>query len=345
MLRVLGLESSCDDTSAGVVRSDGVILSNLVYSQINEHIPYMGVMPDIAARAHLAHFPELISHALRVANVEIEDLDGIAATAGPGLIGGVMIGTMFAKTIASIFNKPYVAVNHLEAHALSSRIIDKAVKYPYLLLLVSGGHCQFIVVENFKQYKVIGTTLDDALGEAFDKVAKMLNIGYPGGAMIEVAAQNGDPYRYNLPLSMIDKDGCNMSFSGLKTATRLAIERNKVVESRDAIWDLAASFQYTICAILAKRTANAIKIFNEMQNDRFLNKQFVLSGGVAANLEVRKTLERVAIENGFTFHVPPKDLCTDNAAMVAWVGIESMERGIVNTLDFSPQAKWSIDAS
>lgn len=334
---ILGIESSCDDTGVSIVTEDKKILSNVVISQLKEHAPYNGVVPEIAARSHMLNLKTAVVLALKKAKVEIDDIDAIAATTGPGLIGGVIVGTMFAKGMASVTKKPFIAVNHLEGHALTARLTSD-LEFPYLLLLVSGGHCQFIAALGVGNYKILGQTLDDAVGEAFDKIAKLLGLPYPGGPIIEQYAKLGNPQAYLLPFSMTTRDGCDMSFSGLKTAVRLLVEK-QVYLSEQVIYDICASFQYTVTEILAKRTINAILMF------RYLCKgsSFVLSGGVASNMYLRKRLEEVVNKYDMSLIAPPINLCTDNAAMIAWVGVEKLRLGLVDGLDVCPRARWSLE--
>ena len=337
---ILGIETSCDETAAAVYSGSGAVLSNVIYSQTKEHKAFQGVVPEVAARAHLHNLSWVINEALICANCELADIAAFGATGGPGLVGGVMIGTVYAKMLSSIFKKPYIAVNHLEAHALSPKI-DRDIQYPYLLLLVSGGHCQFISVNDLADYEIFGKTLDDAVGEAFDKVAKLLNLGYPGGPAVEQAALNGDPYKYKLPLSMTDRAGCDMSFSGLKTAVLYLTQ--KVGLCDQVIYDISASFQYVVGEILANRVQNAIKSF-EHRHLELSSRNFVIAGGVAANKYLRQRLQLVAENYGFHFDAPSMNYCTDNAAMIAYAASEYLKRGIVSNLNFSPRARWSLES-
>lgn len=337
---VLGIESSCDDTSVAIVTDKKEILSNIVISQIKEHAPYKGVVPEIAARSHMMNLQRAAEQAFYESGLKISDIDAIAATTGPGLIGGVIVGTMFAKGLASVTKKKFIAINHLEGHALTVRLTDK-IEFPYLLLLASGGHCQFLAVLGVGQYKILGQTLDDAIGEAFDKTAKMLGLGYPGGPLLEKLAKNADPKKYKLPFSMVERDGCDMSFSGLKTAVRLLIEKLGDMDDKK-IADVCASFQYTISEILSRRTANAISLFQNyiLEND---NYNMALSGGVAANLYLREVLSNSIADKGFKLITPPINLCTDNAAMIAWAGIERLRLNKTNDLTICPVARWSLE--
>lgn len=337
-LTILGIESSCDDTGVAVVRSDKTILANVVISQLKEHAPYLGVVPEIASRAHMQNIEIAAKEALNQAGLALSEIDAIAVTAGPGLIGGVIVGVMFAKGLASVLKKPLIAINHLEGHALTARLTSE-VQFPYLLLLVSGGHCQFIEALEVGNYKILGTTLDDAVGEAFDKCAKLLGLRYPGGPIIEKLALSGNPEAYKLPLSMTDRTGCDMSFSGLKTAFRQLIEKQDTLTTQ-VISDICASFQYTIGEILASRLNNAIEIFLDHKDK---NRSLVIAGGVAANLYLRKKLQSAAESKGFELFVPPVDLCTDNAAMIAHAGLERFQLGLINDLGFCPKARWSLE--
>jgi N6-L-threonylcarbamoyladenine synthase len=336
MIKILGIESSCDDSAAAIIDEDSNILSNIVVSQLKEHEPYGGVVPEIAARAHMQNLEYVIRKALADANLTFDDIDAIAATTGPGLIGGVIVGTMFAKSICAAKNLPFISINHLEGHALTARLTHQ-VSYPYLLLLASGGHCQFIAVEDLGKYHLLGETLDDAAGEVFDKVAKMLAMGYPGGPIVEKMALDGDNTRFELPLSMIDRAGCDMSFSGLKTAVLRVIEKQPEV-TEQVKKDICASFQHIVARIFAARSANAIKMFQE----KFSSKYFVLAGGVAANKYIRNLLEAELRKSEFTLICPPIHLCTDNAAMIAYAGLERFKAGIFSDLMTCPKARWAL---
>ncbi len=341
---VLGIETSCDETAAAVVRDDGagrgVVLADMVRSQLAEHRPYGGVVPEIAARAHVSHLDGLVARALEAAGVGFGDLDGVAATAGPGLIGGVMVGLTTAKAIAAFHGLPLIAVNHLEGHALSARLVGD-VEFPYLLLLVSGGHCQLLIVEDVGRYERLGATMDDAVGEAFDKTAKLLGLGYPGGPAVEAAAARGDAMRFDLPRPLKGRPGCDFSFSGLKTAVRHAVEAlpGGEVKPRDAD-DLCAAFQAAVGDVIADRTANAIA---EFRKRRPRGGALVVAGGVAANRALRTRLGRVAADAGLDLAAPPPELCTDNGAMIAWAGIERLRLGLTDGLDASPRARWPLD--
>jgi len=337
---VLGIESSCDDTGAAIVSSDRQIFSNIVVSQLKEHAPYQGVVPEIAARSHMRNLEAAVKQALLDAKMDLRDLDAIAVTAGPGLIGGVIVGTMFAKGLASVTKKPFIAVNHLEGHILTPRLVSD-IAFPYLSLLVSGGHCQFIAALELGKYKILGQTLDDAVGEAFDKTAKLLGLGYPGGPMIEKLAKLGRYNAYKLPLSMTERSGCDMSFSGLKTAIRRIIEAKDNM-SEEFMHDICASFQYTIGEILSKRAINAIEAFEKYSSNN-IDQDFIISGGVAANIYLREVLQKTIMQYNFNLVAPPIHLCTDNAAMIAWSGMERLKAGLTNKLDFCPKARWDLE--
>jgi len=338
---VLGIETSCDETAAAVVRDDRAILGDVVLSQLDDHRPYGGVVPEIAARAHLDHLDGLIARAMAEAGIGFADLDGVAATAGPGLIGGVIVGVTTAKAIALVHGKPFLAVNHLEGHALTARLTD-AIDFPYLLLLVSGGHCQLLMVEGVGAYRRLGTTVDDAVGEAFDKTAKMLGLGYPGGPAVERTAHGGDPGRFDLPRPMRGRPGCDFSFSGLKTAVRrhVAALPSGRVSPRDAA-DLCAGFQAAVADVLDDRTRRAARLFRECHPQ---GMHLVLAGGVAANAHLRARLATAAEAEGLRLVAPPLRLCTDNAAMIAWAGIERLRLGLSDGLDFAPRPRWPLDA-
>ncbi len=333
----LGIESSCDESAAAVVNDERKILSNIVLSQIKEHEAFKGVVPEIASRAHLNYVESAIKRAVQTANTSLDNISCIAATCGPGLIGGLIVGTMFAKSIAASLKKPFIAVNHLEAHALTARLTD-GVEFPYLLLLISGGHCEFLIAKNVGSYELLGKTKDDAAGEAFDKVAKMLNLEYPGGPAIEKAAKNGDKDKYILPMPMCDRDGCDLSFAGLKTAVRNIIQNNTSNNNIEFAHDLSASFQHTVLKILQYKINKAIIEYEK----QYSSKQIVISGGVAANHYLISNLRSLVEEKGYKLIAPPSSLCTDNAAMVAWTGIEKFTRGQTEPLNYCPKARWSI---
>lgn len=337
-MTILGLESSCDETAAAIVRSDNQILSNIIASSSAIHAAHGGVVPEIAARAHLDTLEPVVRRALQEANISWDDIDGIAATAGPGLIGGVLVGTVAAKAMAQFHDKPYFAINHLEGHALTARLTDN-VAFPYLLLLVSGGHSQILLVKDVGCYERLGTTMDDAAGELFDKGAKVLGLGYPGGPAIEKAAQQGDPRALRLPRPLKGADHCHFSFSGLKTA--LAQAYQKYGDDYD-IADYAAALQAAITDCLGDRIAKAIEIAKD--NDAFAAKPvLVVAGGVAANKAIAARLQDIADAHQISLVVPPSALCTDNAAMIAWAGIEYGLRDEPSSLDFAPRPRWPLD--
>ncbi|MGH6933198.1 MAG: tRNA (adenosine(37)-N6)-threonylcarbamoyltransferase complex transferase subunit TsaD [Dongiaceae bacterium] len=338
---MLGIETSCDETAAAVVDDRRRVLADLVLSQIEQHRPFGGIVPEIAARSHLDHLDGLIARALRESGIGFDELDGIAVTGGPGLIGGVIVGVMTAKAIAAARNLPFLAINHLEGHALSARLVAD-LEFPYLLLLVSGGHCQLLIVEDVGQYRRLGTTVDDAAGEAFDKGAKLLGLPYPGGPAIEAAAKHGNPDRYQLPRPMVGRPEPDFSFSGLKTALRKRVAEQASgggLSPQDRA-DLAAVLQAAIGDCLADRTARAI----ELARDRHPRlSTLVVAGGVAANQHIRERLLVIASDSGLELVTPPPRLCTDNAAMIAWAGIERLQRGQHDRLDFAPRPRWPLD--
>jgi N6-L-threonylcarbamoyladenine synthase len=338
---VLGIETSCDETAAAVVAatpSGPRILANLIQAQLAEHAPYGGVVPEIAARAHLDHADRLVMRALDQAGLKLAEVDAIAATTGPGLIGGLIVGTMIAKGLAWGAGKSFLAVNHLEGHALTARLGEE-VDFPYLLLLVSGGHCQLLVCANVGRYTRLGTTLDDAAGEAFDKTAKLIGLCYPGGPAVERAAQRGDPSSFILPRPLRGRPGCDFSFSGLKTAVRQIVAENDRFDPRRQA-DLAASVEYAICDTLADRTANAIAWFRRRYPEA---RTLVAAGGVAANRRLRGRLAQLAQDAGLRFVAPAAALCTDNGAMIAWAGVERLRLGLVDTLDAPLRPRWPLD--
>ncbi|MGE0563005.1 MAG: tRNA (adenosine(37)-N6)-threonylcarbamoyltransferase complex transferase subunit TsaD [Pseudolabrys sp.] len=339
---VLGIETTCDETAAAVVERTedgrGAILSNIVLSQIDQHAAFGGVVPEIAARAHVEAVDHVIAQAMKDAGKNFGELDGIAAAAGPGLIGGVIVGLTTAKAIALAHGKPLIAVNHLEAHALTSRLTD-ATPFPYCLFLASGGHTQILAVRGVGDYLRLGTTVDDAIGEAFDKTAKLLGLGYPGGPRVEHIAQFGDPERFALPRPMHGRQDADFSFSGLKTALRLEAEAIAPLADKD-IADLCASFQHAVAEVVVDRLRAGLRIFRE----RFgAPNALVAAGGVAANQAIRKVLHRLAFEFGTVLVLPPAELCTDNGAMIAWAGAERLVLGRTDTLDVAPRARWPLD--
>ncbi len=342
---VLGIESSCDETASAVLDATGRVLAEAVLSQESQHAPYGGVVPEIAARAHLAFLPDQVRRVMAQAGVAFADLGGVAASGGPGLIGGLIVGSQFAKGIAIAHRLPYVAVNHLEAHALTARLpglVEGGAEFPYLLLLLSGGHCQCVAVEGVGRHVRLGSTLDDAVGEAFDKVGKLLGLGWPGGPALEKLAGGGDPARYAFPRPLMGRPGCDFSFSGLKTAVAQEVARQGAgaLPARVAR-DIAASFQRAVAEVLADRASRAMAMMRERAPDARL---LVVAGGVAANGAVRAALAEVTVAAGFVLVAPPVRLCTDNAVMVAWTGIERLRLGLVDGLDFAPRPRWPLDA-
>ncbi|WP_342974859.1 tRNA (adenosine(37)-N6)-threonylcarbamoyltransferase complex transferase subunit TsaD [Henriciella sp. AS95] len=336
-MTILGIETSCDETAAAVLRLDNgraTILSEIVRSQVEEHAPYGGVVPEIAARAHADIADRVVEAALGGSGLALGDLDGIAATSGPGLIGGVMVGMMTGKAMALASGKPFIPVNHLEGHALSPRLAEDCA-FPYMLLLVSGGHCQFIRVDGLGQYHRLGTTIDDAAGEAFDKLAKLLGLGFPGGPAVERTAKGGDEHRYKLPRPLLDRDGLDMSFAGLKTAAARVIE-DKALSEKD-VADLCASYQRAIADCLSARADRAL--------DGFDGDRLVVAGGVAANQTIRTALDEVAARHGARLIAPPLKHCTDNAAMIALAGAERLQAGLVvdDSLAFTARPRWPLD--
>ena len=342
-LLVLGIETSCDETAVAIVDSARRIAANLIYSQIAEHRPYGGVVPEIAARAHLDHLGGLIEQALTEAGADLNAIDAIAATGGPGLIGGLIVGVMTAKALAASIGKPFIAVNHLEAHALTARLTapdDQPLEFPYLLLLISGGHCQLLDVEDVGKYRRLGTTIDDAAGEAFDKAGSILGLGFPGGPAIERAAAGGNSKAAPLPRPMMGRPGADFSFSGLKTALRHAIHGLPLPLDPEVAANYAAGFQNAVSDVLADRTSHAIDAF-AARHGRC--GTLVVAGGVAANGAIREALANLAAKRGVRLAVPPPALCTDNAAMVAWAGLEKLRLGQTDELDFAPRPRWPLD--
>ena len=328
---VLGIESSCDETAAALVTGDRVILAQRIASQDEAHRPYGGVVPEIAARAHVERLTPIIAETLAEAGMTLGDVDAVSATAGPGLIGGVMVGLVTAKALAMASDKPLIAVNHLEGHALSPRLADATLAFPYLLLLVSGGHCQLLVVEGVGRYRRLATTIDDALGEAFDKSAKILGLGYPGGPALERLALEGDARAVRLPRPLLGSAEPHFSFAGLKSAVMRA---HQTGEHRDA--DIAAAFQQAAFDCVIDRTTRALGSAGEVS-------ALVVAGGVAANLAVRSALEALAAAHCLRFVAPPLALCTDNAAMIGWAGIERLRLGQNDSLDTAPRPRWPLD--
>lgn len=343
-MRILGIETTCDETAAAVVSvgfdGRGEILSNEVLSQIAEHAAYGGVVPEIAARAHVEVLDRLVARALKNAGCSVNDIDGIAVAAGPGLIGGVLVGLTTAKAMALVTRKPLMAVNHLEAHALTARLTD-GIGFPYLLLLASGGHTQLVAVKGVGDYVRIGTTIDDAIGEAFDKVAKMLGLPYPGGPHVEREAAKGNPERFALPRPMQGRAEPNFSLSGLKTAVRIEAEKIAPLTQSD-IADLCASFQAAIVDVVVDRTRVGLRHFRDIAG---APKALVVAGGVAANQAMRQALQRLAVETGLKLVAPPLSLCGDNGAMIAWAGLERMRLGLIDDINAPARARWPLDTS
>ncbi|WP_207093058.1 tRNA (adenosine(37)-N6)-threonylcarbamoyltransferase complex transferase subunit TsaD [Novosphingobium sp. PY1] len=337
MRTVLGIESSCDETAAALVTDGRVILAQRIASQDEVHRPYGGVVPEIAARAHAERLAPLIEATLADAGMKLDEVDAIAATAGPGLIGGVMVGLVTAKALAMAADKPLIAINHLEGHALSPRLADETLAYPYLLLLVSGGHCQILAVEGVGQFRRLATTIDDALGEAFDKTAKLLGLGYPGGPAVERLAAQGDAKKVHLPRPLVGSSEPHFSFAGLKSAVmraKHALDAAADPDYTDA--DIAASFQQAAIDCLIDRTRRALRGVGEMN-------ALVVAGGVAANTAIRGALEALAEDHGLPFVAPPLGLCTDNAAMIAWAGVERLALGQSDPLDTAARPRWPLD--
>ena len=338
---ILGIESSCDETAASLITENEqgipVILSNIVSSQVEVHKEFGGVVPELAARSHMEKIDWIVQKAIDESGRKIEEIDAIASTAGPGLIICLSVGLSFGKAFANALNKPFVAVNHLEGHALSPKLNSK-LDYPYLLLLISGGHSQFLNVQDLGKYKRLGTTIDDALGEAFDKTAKLLGIEFPGGPQIEILAEKGDPEKYDLPKPIFNKGGCNLSFAGLKTAI-LRITKN--IKTDQEKFDLAASFQKTIEDILYKKTKIAFSEFEKQNKPK--KKIFVVAGGVSANKKIRSMLANLCSEEGYQSIFPPIELCGDNAAMIAVVGLEKFKLKQFSELDHPAKPRWPLD--
>jgi N6-L-threonylcarbamoyladenine synthase len=346
MTLILGIETSCDETAVAIVTEDKRLLANLVLSQ-QEHLAFDGVVPEVAARAHLNHIDTMVEQAMDEAKLDFKALDAIAVTAGPGLIGGVMVGVMTAKAIAAVHDIPLIAVNHLEGHALTVRLTHE-VTFPYLLLLVSGGHCQLLIVEDVGKYKRLGTTLDDAVGEAFDKTAKMIGLGYPGGPALERAALRClDPkaarLKYVLPRPLVGKEGCDFSFSGLKTAVKRMVDALPAGRLPDTVTaDICYAFQATVAEVLQDRTERALKQYLQLHPSQSA-PSLVVAGGVASNKAVRAMLETLAQKHQVQFIAPPLKFCTDNAAMIAWAGMERFKKGMVDAIDFPVYPRWPLD--
>ena len=338
----LGIETSCDETAAAVIRENDEgtadILSNIVSSQIEEHKKFGGVVPELAARAHLENIEYIIDTALKESGTTINEIDGVAATAGPGLIVCLTVGLNIGKSIAAFSNKPLIGVNHLEGHALSPGLNEK-IKFPYLLLLISGGHSQYLIVKDINEYEQLGTTIDDALGEAFDKTAKMLDLGYPGGPNVEKFSKEGDENFYKLPEPIINKAGCNLSFAGLKTA--VLRESKKINGDVKLKYNLAASFQKTINKILYKKTKTAVEMFKEKTKKE--NFQLIVAGGVAANKTIRENLTQLSNEMNFEIIYPDLKFCGDNASMIAWAGIQRFKKDLIDDLNITAKSRWPLD--
>ena len=340
---ILGIESSCDETAASIVTENEqgipIILSNIVSSQVEVHKEFGGVVPELAARAHIKKIDIIVKKAINESGLKIEDIDAVASTAGPGLIVCLSVGLSFGKSFASAMNIPFISVNHLEGHALSPKL-NSNLDYPYLLLLISGGHSQYLSVNGIGNYKRLGTTIDDALGEAFDKTAKLLGVEFPGGPQIEILAERGNPNKYKLPMPIFNKGGCNLSFAGLKTAV-LKVSKN--IKNEQDKFDIAASFQKTILDIMCKKTKNA---FTEYEKNTNPNKKFfVVAGGVAANKKIRSMLIDLCNENNYENIFPPINLCGDNGAMIALVGLEKFKMKRFDDLDFPAKPRWQLDES
>ena len=338
----LGIETSCDETAAAVIRENdngtADILSNIVSSQIDKHKKFGGVVPELAARAHLENIEYVIDTAIKESKISIKDTDGVAATAGPGLVVCLAVGLNIGKSIAAFSNKPFIGVNHLEGHALSPGL-EKKIEFPYLLLLISGGHTQYLIVKDVNKYEQLGTTIDDALGEAFDKTAKMLDLGYPGGPNVEKFSNLGDKNFFKLPEPIINKAGCNLSFAGLKTA--VLRESKKISGEKKLRYNLAASFQNTINKILYKKTKVAAEMFREKtKKNKF---QLIVAGGVAANKTIRSNLSALSSQMDFETIYPDLKFCGDNAAMIAWAGIQRFKKNMIDDLSKSAKSRWPLD--
>ena len=339
-ITILGIESSCDETAASIVQEENgqiKILSNIVSSQFDIHKEFGGVVPELAARAHVEKIDLISEKAISESKIKLNEIDAVAATAGPGLIVCLTVGLNFGKTVAASLNKPFIAVNHLEGHALSPKL-NSNLEFPYLLLLISGGHTQYLLVESLGKYKRLGTTIDDALGEAFDKTAKIIGIDFPGGPKIEKFAEKGNKNRFKLPKPIINRGGCNLSFAGLKTAI-LRIQSE--IKTEQDKFDLAASFQKTIEEILHEKTKKAFEIY--LNENTSLKKTFVVAGGVAANQGIKNALINLSNENEFECLFPDINLCSDNAAMIALVGLEKFKKKLFNELDFKVNPRWQLD--
>ena len=338
---ILGIESSCDETAAAIVtendQNQPVALSNVVSSQTNVHKEFGGVVPELAARSHLEKIDLITKKAIEDSGIKISDIDAVASTAGPGLVVCLSVGLSFGKAFANSINKPFIAINHLEGHALSPKL-NSNLDYPYLLLLISGGHSQYLVVEGLNKYKRIGTTIDDALGEAFDKTAKLIGIEFPGGPQIEKLAEKGNKERFDLPKPIFNRGGCNLSFAGLKTAI---LKISKEIKNEQDKFDIAASFQNTIEQIMYKKTNIAFDEYEKISNSK--NNIFVIAGGVAANKNLREMFKKICNERNFKSIFPPIELCGDNAAMIGLVGLEKYKSGLLDELNFPAKPRWQLD--
>ncbi len=340
---ILGIETSCDETAASIIsendQGDPIVLSNIISSQEDVHKEFGGVVPELAARSHIEKIDWIVEKAINDSGINIYEIDAVASTAGPGLIVCLSVGLSFGKAFAKSLNKPFIAVNHLEGHALSPKLNTK-LDYPYLLLLISGGHSQYLSVKNLSEYKRLGTTIDDAIGEAFDKTAKLLGIEFPGGPQIEILAKKGDSSRYDLPKPIYNRGGCNLSFAGLKTAI---LKITKKIKTDQEKFDLAASFQKTVIEILYKKTKTAFCEFEKQIKPK--DKKFVVAGGVAANKEIRNMLVKICEDEGYEPMFPPIKLCGDNAAMIALVGLEKYKLNKFDNLDYPAKPRWQLDES
>lgn len=330
---VLGIETSCDETAVAIVDIEKRVHGHKVLSQLQPHKPFGGVVPEIGARTHLETLIPLMQQVLAEARMSLNNLDGIAAACGPGLIGGVLVGAMTGKALAAFHHKPFIAVNHLEAHALMVRMLYD-VPFPYVLLLISGGHSQFLIVHDVGKYTELGSTIDDAVGECFDKVARLLELGYPGGPALEACALDGDPKRFSFPAPLLHEDNCRLSFSGLKTAVRYKIESLGTLSDQDRS-DIAASFQHAAAKVLAHKSVKALT-----QAPR--TRHFVVSGGVGSNLYIRARLTEALAPHNVTLICPPPALCVDNGAMIAWAGLERLKQNLTNDMDFAPRPRWPL---
>jgi N6-L-threonylcarbamoyladenine synthase len=341
-MRVLGIETTCDETAVAIVEDrvsgGGEVLANEILSQIAQHAAYGGVVPEIAARAHIETLSKLITRALSIAKIDIHAIDAIAAACGPGLIGGVLVGMTAGKAIALAANKPFIAINHLEAHALTARLFED-LDFPFAALLISGGHTQLVAVSGIGSYQRLGSTVDDAAGEAFDKVAKMLGLAYPGGPEIERLAREGDSQRFDFPRPMLGREGADFSLSGLKTAVRLEVIKLGVLSEVDKR-DIAASFEAAIVDVITDRVRSGMRLFNEKFGRA---NGLVIGGGVASNSSIRLALTRLCAEIGLRFISPPPKFCSDNGAMIAWAGLERYRLGMMDDLDFAPKPRWPLD--